>query len=249
MITLEQMLDSGVHFGHQVRRWNPKMAPFIYGERNGIHIIDILQTLVSLEEICSFLTEQSSQNKTILFVGTKRQAAPIIELTATECNAHYVNQRWLGGMLANWSTMSLCIEQLKLIEKQEEDGTLSQLPKKEQVLMQKRKMKLEKFFGGLKNMRSTPDIVVLVGQPKELNAVKPKIPMIRNQVKFNLNTLICCKISLLQINVKITKTPNHLLVTINKGEISPTADLPAIALNPQKRAAIIKKKCGLLITF
>tara|TARA_B100001540_G_C15730562_1_gene607463 strand:+ start:351 stop:1043 length:693 start_codon:yes stop_codon:yes gene_type:complete len=172
MITLEQMLDSGVHFGHQVRRWNPKMAPFIYGERNGIHIIDILQTLVSLEEICSFLTEQSSQNKTILFVGTKRQAAPIIELTATECNAHYVNQRWLGGMLTNWSTMSLCIEKLKLIEKQEEDGTLSQLPKKEQVLMQKRKMKLEKFFGGLKNMRTTPDIVVLVGQPKELNAVK-----------------------------------------------------------------------------
>ena len=172
MITLEQMLDSGFHFGHQVRRWNPKMAPFIYGERNGIHIIDILQTLVSLEEICSFLTEQSSQNKTILFVGTKRQAAPIIELTATECNAHYVNQRWLGGMLTNWSTMSLCIEKLKLIEKQEEDGTLSQLPKKEQVLMQKRKMKLEKFFGGLKNMRTTPDIVVLVGQPKELNAVK-----------------------------------------------------------------------------
>ena len=172
MVTLEQMLDSGVHFGHQVRRWNPKMAPFIYGERNGIHIIDILQTLVSLEEICSFLTEQSSQNKTILFVGTKRQAAPIIELIATECNAHYVNQRWLGGMLTNWSTMSLCIEKLKLIEKQEEDGTLSQLPKKEQVLMQKRKMKLEKFFGGLKNMRTTPDIVVLVGQPKELNAVK-----------------------------------------------------------------------------
>ena len=172
MITLEQMLDSGVHFGHQVRRWNPKMAPFIYGERNGIHIIDILQTLVSLEEICSFLTEQSAQNKTILFVGTKRQAAPIIELTATECNAHYVNQRWLGGMLTNWSTMSLCIDKLKLIEKQEEDGTLAQLPKKEQVLIQKRKVKLEKFFGGLKNMRTTPDIVVLVGQPKELNAVK-----------------------------------------------------------------------------
>jgi len=172
MITLEQMLDSGVHFGHQVRRWNPKMAPFIYGERNGIHIIDILQTLVSLEEICSFLTEQAAQNKTILFVGTKRQAAPIIELTATECNAHYVNQRWLGGMLTNWSTMSLCIDKLKLIEKQEEDGTLAQLPKKEQVLIQKRKVKLEKFFGGLKNMRTTPDIVVLVGQPKELNAVK-----------------------------------------------------------------------------
>ena len=172
MVTLEQMLDSGVHFGHQVRRWNPKMAPFIYGERNGIHIIDILQTLVSLEEICQFLTEQSSQNKTILFVGTKRQAAPIIEMTANECNAHYVSQRWLGGMLTNWSTMTLCINKLKGIEKQEEDGTLAQLPKKEQVLIQKRKAKLEKFFGGLKDMKSIPDVVVLVGQPKELNAVK-----------------------------------------------------------------------------
>lgn len=172
MVTLEQMLDSGVHFGHQVRRWNPKMAPFIYGERNGIHIIDILQTLVSLEEISRFLTEQSAQKKTILFVGTKRQAAPIIEITARDCNAHYVNQRWLGGMLTNWSTMNLCIEKLKRIEKQEEDGTLLKLPKKEQVLIQKRKEKLDKFFGGVKTMKTTPDIVILVGQPKEMNAVR-----------------------------------------------------------------------------
>ena len=172
MVTLEQMLDSGVHFGHQVRRWNPKMAPFIYGERNGIHIIDILQTLVSLEEISTFLTEQSVQQKTILFVGTKRQAAPIIEITARDCNAHYVNQRWLGGMLTNWSTMNLCIEKLKRIQKQEDDGTLFKFPKKEQVLIQKRKEKLEKFFGGVKNMKTTPDIVILVGQPKEMNAVR-----------------------------------------------------------------------------
>jgi small subunit ribosomal protein S2 len=172
MVTLEQMLDSGVHFGHQVRRWNPKMAPFIYGERNGIHIIDILQTLVSLEEISTFLTEQSAQQKTILFVGTKRQAAPIIEITARDCNAHYVNQRWLGGMLTNWSTMNLCIEKLKRIQKQEDDGTLFKFPKKEQVLIQKRKEKLEKFFGGVKNMKTTPDIVILVGQPKEMNAVR-----------------------------------------------------------------------------
>lgn len=172
MVSLEQMLDSGVHFGHQVRRWNPKMAPFIYGERNGIHIIDILQTLVSLEEISKFLTEQSAQKKTILFVGTKRQAAPIIEITARACNANYVNQRWLGGMLTNWTTMNLCIEKLKRIEKQEEDGTLLKFPKKEQVLIQKRKEKLEKFFGGVKNMKTTPDIVILVGQPKEMNAVR-----------------------------------------------------------------------------
>jgi small subunit ribosomal protein S2 len=172
MVTLEQMLDSGVHFGHQVRRWNPKMKPFIYGERNGIHIIDILQTLVALEDICKFLTEQASENKTILFVGTKRQAAPIIEETAKQCNSHYVNQRWLGGMLTNWSTMTLCIKKLKEIEQHQADGTLNRFPKKEQVLIQKRKAKLEKFFGGLKDMKTIPDIVVLVGQPKEFNAVK-----------------------------------------------------------------------------
>lgn len=172
MVTLEQMLDSGVHFGHQVRRWNPKMNPFIYGERNGIHIIDILQTLVALEDICKFLTEQAAENKTILFVGTKRQAAPIIEETAKQCNAHYVSQRWLGGMLTNWATMTMCIDKLKEIEKHEADGTLNKFPKKEQVLILKRKAKLEKFFGGLKDMKSIPDIVVLVGQPKELNAVK-----------------------------------------------------------------------------
>ena len=172
MITLEQMLESGVHFGHQVRRWNPKMAPFIYSERNGIHIIDILQTLVALEEISQFLTEEVSKGKTVLFVGTKRQAAPIIEAAAKGCNSNYVSQRWLGGMLTNWTTMVACIDKLKKIEKQEENGTLLTLPKKESAQLQKRKEKLEKFFGGVKTMTKLPDIVILVGQPNELNAVK-----------------------------------------------------------------------------
>jgi small subunit ribosomal protein S2 len=172
VITLEQMLDSGVHFGHQVRRWNPKMAPFIYGERNGIHIIDILQTLVCLEEACNFLMTQSAEGKTILFVGTKRQAAPVIEKAAIQCDAHYVNQRWLGGMLTNWSTMTTCIDKLKKIEKQEQDGTFALLPKKEVSILQKRKEKLEKFFGGVKNMPKLPDVVILIGQLREGNAVK-----------------------------------------------------------------------------
>ena len=106
MVSLEQLLDAGVHFGHQVRRWNPKMEPFIYGQRNGIHIIDIVQTLVYLEETKQFLTKQSFEGKTILFVGTKRQAAPIIKSAAEECDSFYVNQRWLGGMLTNWGTIS-----------------------------------------------------------------------------------------------------------------------------------------------
>jgi small subunit ribosomal protein S2 len=171
MITLEQMLDAGVHFGHQVRRWNPKMEPFIYGERNGIHIIDIVQTLSCLEEISEFLTKEASQGKTILFVGTKRQAAPIIQTAAIESNSYFVNQRWLGGMLTNWSTMTTCIDKLKTIEKQDEMGVLAKLPKKEVALINKRREKLEKFFGGIKTMPKQPDIVILVGQPREMNAV------------------------------------------------------------------------------
>jgi small subunit ribosomal protein S2 len=172
MITLEQMLDAGVHFGHQVRRWNPKMEPFIYGERNGLHIIDIVQTLACLEEISEYLTQESSKGKTILFVGTKRQAAPVIQTAAIESNSYYVNQRWLGGMLTNWATMTTCINKLKSIEKQDEMGILEKLPKKEVALINKRRDKLEKFFGGVKTMTKLPDIVILVGQPREINAIK-----------------------------------------------------------------------------
>nr|YP_002600951.1 ribosomal protein S2 [Pyramimonas parkeae]ACJ71134.1 ribosomal protein S2 [Pyramimonas parkeae] len=172
MITLEQMLDAGVHFGHQVRRWNPKMEPFIYGERNGIHIIDIVQTLSCIEKISEFLTQEKKKGKTILFVGTKRQAAPVIQTAAINSNSHYVNQRWLGGMLTNWATMKTCIEKLRKIEKLEETGVLNSLPKKELALLKKRREKLEKYFGGVKTMPNLPDIVILVGQPRETNAVK-----------------------------------------------------------------------------
>jgi small subunit ribosomal protein S2 len=171
MVSLEQLLDAGVHFGHQVRRWNPKMEPFIYGQRNGIHIIDIVQTLVYLEETKQFLTKQSSEGKTILFVGTKRQAAPIIKSAAEECDSFYVNQRWLGGMLTNWSTIRTCIDKLNAMYKQEEEGKLAQLPKKEVALLMKKREKLEKFFGGIKSMKKPPDIVILIGQPREMNAV------------------------------------------------------------------------------
>ena len=171
MVSLEQLLDAGVHFGHQVRRWNPKMEPFIYGQRNGIHIIDIVQTLVYLEETKQFLTKQSSEGKTILFVGTKRQAAPIIKSAAEECDSFYVNQRWLGGMLTNLSTIRTCIDKLNAMDKQEEEGKLAQLPKKEVALLMKKREKLEKFFGGIKSMKKPPDIVILIGQQREMNAV------------------------------------------------------------------------------
>jgi small subunit ribosomal protein S2 len=171
MVSLEQLLDAGVHFGHQVRRWNPKMEPFIYGQRNGIHIIDIVQTLVYLEETKEFLTKQSSQGKTILFVGTKRQVAPLIQSVAQESDSFYVNQRWLGGMLTNWATIRTCIDKLNAMDKQEEEGKLALLPKKEAASILKKREKLEKFFGGIKQMKKVPDIVILIGQPREINAV------------------------------------------------------------------------------
>jgi len=177
VITVEQMVDSGVHLGHQVRRWNPKMAPYIYGERNGIHIIDILQTLICLKDTTNYLSKVGKENKTVLFVGTKRQFGPIIESCAQTSNSHYVNQRWLGGMLTNWSTMKVCIENLQTLNKQEEDGTLSRLTKKEAAILNKRKDKLEKYFGGVKDMKSLPDVVILVGQPRELIAVKECIKL------------------------------------------------------------------------
>jgi small subunit ribosomal protein S2 len=172
MITLEQMLDSGVHLGHQVRRWNPKMSPYIYGERNGIHIIDVLQTLICLQQSVTFLETAAKDNKTILFVGTKKQFANIIEVYAKKSGSYYVNQRWLGGMLTNWSTMQTCIQNLELLEKQDSSGFFDSLTKKEASLLIKRQLKLKKYFGGIQEMTKIPDIVIIVGQVRELNAVK-----------------------------------------------------------------------------
>lgn len=172
MVGLEQMLDCGVHLGHQVRRWNPKMAPYIYGERQGVHIIDVLQTFVCLEEASNFLFKMSKQKKNILFVGTKRQFSSIIEDCANRTNSHYINQRWIGGLLTNWSTMKICVEKLRWLTEKESEGFFDRLSKKEASLLRKRKLNLEKYFNGVRNMESIPDIVVLVGQQRELNAVK-----------------------------------------------------------------------------
>lgn len=172
MVTLEEMLDAGVHFGHQARRWNPKMEPFIYGQRNGIHIIDILKTRVCLEEACDFVFKSSVEGKKILFVGTKRQAATVVASAATKSNSFFVNQRWLGGMLTNWSTMKVCIQKLNTLEKQENDGIFDQLPKKEAALRKKQSERLSKYLGGVKKMTTLPDIVIIVGQSRELNAVR-----------------------------------------------------------------------------
>jgi len=172
VVSLAQMMESGVHFGHQTRRWNPKMAPYIYTSRNGVHIIDLVQTAQLMDNAYNYMRTQSEQGKKFLFVGTKRQAAGIIAKEALRCGSHYINQRWLGGMLTNWATIKTRAERLKDLERREETGALDLLPKKEASMLRREMTKLQKYLGGIKNMRKVPDIVVIVDQKREYNAVQ-----------------------------------------------------------------------------
>jgi small subunit ribosomal protein S2 len=169
MTKLESLLEAGVHFGHQVGRWNSKMAPYIYETKNGVHILDVVQTLNDLEKAKGVL----SRSKNVLFVGTRTQIAPIIETTAQKCNGHYVNTRWVGGLLTNWKTMSTCLEKLNRLDRQLTDDAKTQgLSKKDILQLKKQRARLEKFFGGLRGLSTLPDLVVIVGQPHEKNAVQ-----------------------------------------------------------------------------
>ncbi len=171
VVSLAEMLQSGVHFGHQTRRWNPKMDPYIFTSRNGVHIIDLVQTAVLMEEAYIYMRNASAQGKKILFVGTKRQAAGIIAEEAKRCGSYYINQRWLGGMLTNWETIKTRVERLKELEALEESGNIERRPKKEGSVLRRELGKLEKYLGGIKTMRGIPDIVVIVDQRREYNAI------------------------------------------------------------------------------
>lgn len=171
VISLAEMLESGVHFGHQTRRWNPRMDQYIYTARNGVHIIDLVQTAQLMEEAYAYMRNASEQGKKFLFVGTKRQAAGIIAQEASRCGAYYVNQRWLGGMLTNWETIRTRVERLKDLERREANGALDLLPKKEASVLRRELGKLQKYLGGIKLMRKVPDIVVIVDQRREYNAI------------------------------------------------------------------------------
>nr|YP_009057881.1 ribosomal protein S2 [Nephroselmis astigmatica]AID67731.1 ribosomal protein S2 [Nephroselmis astigmatica] len=177
MVKLMQLFKAGLHLGHHKRQWNPKMASFLYGERNGIHILDLLQTAVYLENTCRFIGKILKRKKKVLLVGTKREAAELVATTAQRCNirapqgVHYVNHRWLGGMLTNWSTMKLCIAKLKQLDVRERTGDFLQLPKKEAAMCTKQRSRLQKYLGGVKNMDHLPHLVMIIGQPDELNAV------------------------------------------------------------------------------
>lgn len=198
MIPIEDLLEAGVHFGHRVNKWNPKMAPYIFGERNGVHIIDLIQTLGYLEESYLFLSKYTSKNQKsgntktfdqgigskVLFVGTKKQVSAIVQKEAENSQSNYVNHRWLGGLLTNWSTIKLCIAKLKNLRgtglfemgenqtNEQTSNTSLVTTKKEKALLKKQYEKLKKFFGGIENMAEIPEIVIIVGQDCEINAVK-----------------------------------------------------------------------------
>ena len=182
VISLAEMLESGVHFGHQTRRWNPRMDQYIYTARNGVHIIDLVQTAQLMDAAYNYMRTASEQGKKFLFVGTKRQAAGIIAQEASRCGAYYVNQRWLGGMLTNWETIKTRVERLKELEHREESGALDLLPKKEASVLRRELGKLQKYLGGIKLMRKVPDVVVIVDQRREYNAIleceKLSIPIV-----------------------------------------------------------------------
>ncbi len=170
VISMKQLLEAGVHFGHQTRRWNPKMAPYIFTERNGIYIIDLQKTVKKVEEAYNFVRELA-QNGTILFVGTKKQAQEAVRDEAQRCNMYYVNERWLGGMLTNFQTIQRRISRLIKLEEMEEQGMFEVLPKKEVIKLRHEMERLQKFLGGIKNMKKLPDALFIIDPRKERIAV------------------------------------------------------------------------------
>ena len=181
-VNVREMLQAGLHFGHQTRRWNPKMKPYIYGPRNGIYIVNLDLTKRLFDKACDYITEEVKKGGSVLFVGTKRQAQAIINEEAKRCDMYYVDHRWLGGMLTNFQTIKNSIDRLKLIESMQADGSINRFPKKEILLMEKERVKLERNVGGIKNMRNLPSVIFIVDPKKEAIAIneagKLNIPVV-----------------------------------------------------------------------
>lgn len=172
VLSMKQLLEAGVHFGHQTRRWNPKMKPYIFTERNGIYIIDLQKTVKMIDDAYNFVKEEAQNGGVFLFVGTKKQAQDAIAEEAIRAGQYYVNHRWLGGTLTNWNTIQTRIKRLKDIKKMATDGTFDVLPKKEVSLLKKQQDKLEKFLGGIEDMPRIPDVLFIVDPRKEKIAVQ-----------------------------------------------------------------------------
>jgi small subunit ribosomal protein S2 len=170
--TLIQLIKSAVHFGHSVHCWNPKMFPYIYTEKNGLHIIDLVQTAKLLDQACKFVYEATLDDKIVLFVGTKAEAAPIVAEAALSCNSYYINYRWLGGMLTNWTTVESRIKRLKTLEQKEIEGIFDILSNKEASNLKKELEKLHYLFDGIKHMGRIPDVIVVVDQMVEMTAIQ-----------------------------------------------------------------------------
>jgi small subunit ribosomal protein S2 len=176
-ISLSQLLEAGVHFGHKAYRWNPKMFPYIYSEVNNIHILDLVQSATLLKEATKYVELAAKEGKSFLFVGTKRQASTLIAQEAKRCNSFYVNHRWLGGMLTNWITLKERIKDFKNLEKQEANNNFDLLTKKEVALRQKELKKLRRHLDGIKEMENLPDIVIIIDQKREMTAVRESIKL------------------------------------------------------------------------
>ena len=171
-ITMKELLEAGVHFGHQTRRWNPRMKEYIFGERNGIHIIDLQKTLKMFRDAARFVSERAGQGKSILFLGTKRQAQEAIKEEAERCGMYYVNHRWLGGTLTNWVTLQKSIKRLKLLKSMIEDGRMAALPKKEAARLERELKHLQQNFAGVESMANLPDIMFVIDPNSEVIAVR-----------------------------------------------------------------------------
>jgi small subunit ribosomal protein S2 len=171
-ITMKELLEAGVHFGHQTKRWNPKMKEYIFGERNGIYIIDLQKTLKMFKDASKYVQEQATQGKTVLFVGTKRQAQDAIAEEATRCGMFYINQRWLGGLLTNWVTVQKSVKRLKELDEMATDGRYELLPKKEVIKLERERKHLQANLAGIKNLTRLPDVVFVIDSNKEAIAVK-----------------------------------------------------------------------------
>ena len=181
-VTMRQMLEAGLHFGHQTRRWNPKMKPYIYGPRNGIYIINLDVTMKMFRKAYSYMVDAVANGGTVLFVGTKKQGQAIIREEADRCGMFFINHRWLGGMLTNFQTIKSSVDRLKKIESMQQDGSILRFPKKEVLQMEKERIKLDRNIGGIKNMRSLPDVIFIIDPKKEDiavgEAVKLGIPVV-----------------------------------------------------------------------
>ena len=181
-LEMKTLLEAGCHFGHQTHKWNPKMKPYVYGERNGIYIMDLAKTIPLAKKAHNFLQKTAAEGKPVLFVGTKRQASAIVAEEAKKCGAHYINNRWLGGLLTNWSTVQKRVNYLNELDRREQSGEIDRLPKKEAALLRREYNKLNQNLGGLREMTQIPDIVVMVDPKREYTALlecrKLNIPVI-----------------------------------------------------------------------